>query len=144
MAIARLQVHGPRPTGSGESVDDAVELYQRTYSTLLRSSGETRLRVLEPSHRAMGSSLHPLPAGGPPPPLPGPAPPCKGLEPAPARRQRRARPRRLPLRDPPPAGRDRAGAADRHGPGPGAVPPLRRRPARGVGAGRGARAPATL
>src|SRR4051812_19222101 len=60
MAIARLQVHGPRPSGSGENVDDAVELYQRTYSTLLRSSGETRLRVLEPSHRAMGSSLHPL------------------------------------------------------------------------------------
>src|SRR5919202_446333 len=60
MAIARLQVHGPRPTSSGENVDDAVELYQRTYSTLLRSSGETRLRVLEPSHRAMGSSLHPL------------------------------------------------------------------------------------
>src|SRR6476619_2331322 len=60
MAIARLQVHGPRQPSSGESVDDAVELYQRTYSTLLRSSGETRLRVLEPSHRAMGSSLHPL------------------------------------------------------------------------------------
>src|ERR687885_1213535 len=60
MAIARLQVHGPRPTSSGERVDDAVELYQRTYSTLLRSSGETRLRVLEPSHRTMGSSLHPL------------------------------------------------------------------------------------
>jgi hypothetical protein len=60
MAIARLQVHGPRPSSSSESVDDAVELYQRTYSTLLRSSGETRLRVLEPSHRAMGSSLHPL------------------------------------------------------------------------------------
>src|SRR5829696_10191728 len=61
MAIARLQVSGPRPTSSmGERVDDAVELYQRTYSTLLRSSGETRLRVLESSHRAMGSSLHPL------------------------------------------------------------------------------------
>ena len=60
MAIARLQVRGPRPSSSAESVDDAVELYQRTYSTLLRSSGETRLRVLEPSHRAMGSSLHPL------------------------------------------------------------------------------------
>src|SRR4051812_1697867 len=58
MAIARLQVHGPRPTSSGESVDDAVELYHRTYTTLLRSSGETLLRVLEPSHRAMGSSLH--------------------------------------------------------------------------------------
>jgi hypothetical protein len=60
MAIARLQVQGPRPASSAENLDDAVELYQRTYSTLLRSSGETRLRVLEPSHRAMGSSLHPL------------------------------------------------------------------------------------
>lgn len=39
---------------------DDVELYQRTYSTLLRSRGETRLRILEPSHRAMGSSLHAL------------------------------------------------------------------------------------
>jgi hypothetical protein len=37
-----------------------VELYQRTYTTLLRSRGETKLRILEPSHRAMGSSLHPL------------------------------------------------------------------------------------
>ena len=60
MAIARLQVQGPRPASSAENLDDAVELYQRTYSTLLRSSGETRLRVLEPSHRAMESSLHPL------------------------------------------------------------------------------------
>jgi hypothetical protein len=61
MAIARLQVTGPRPQGSSaESLSDAVELYQRTYNTLLRSSGETRLRVLESSHRAMGSSLHPL------------------------------------------------------------------------------------
>ena len=41
---------------------DDVELYQRTYSTLLRSRGETRLRILEPSHRAMGSSLHSLAA----------------------------------------------------------------------------------
>src|SRR5919199_1328996 len=60
MAIARLQVPGPRPPTPGEKLDDAVELYQRTYTTLLRSSGETRLRVLESSHRAMGSSLHPL------------------------------------------------------------------------------------
>jgi hypothetical protein len=60
MAIARLQVHGPRPSAQGEKLDDAVELYQRTYTTLLRSSGETRLRVLESSHCAMGSSLHPL------------------------------------------------------------------------------------
>src|ERR687887_1319105 len=42
------------------NLSDEVELYQRTYRTLLRSSGETRLRVLEPSHRAMGSALHPL------------------------------------------------------------------------------------
>jgi hypothetical protein len=39
-----------------------VELYQRTYQTLLRSRGETKLRILESLHRAMGSSLHPLAA----------------------------------------------------------------------------------
>jgi hypothetical protein len=58
------------PTVTGDPVDgvapaalaEAVELYHRTYTTLLRSSGETRLRVLESSHRAMGSSLHPLAA----------------------------------------------------------------------------------
>ncbi len=38
---------------------DAVELYTRTYGTLLRSSGETKLKVLEQSHIGMGSSLHP-------------------------------------------------------------------------------------
>ncbi len=47
-------------TNYDERLSDEVELYQRTYMTLLRSSGETRLRVLEPSHRAMGSSLHSL------------------------------------------------------------------------------------
>jgi hypothetical protein len=41
-------------------LSDEVKLYQRTYTTLLRSSGETQLRVLESSHRAIGSSLHPL------------------------------------------------------------------------------------
>jgi hypothetical protein len=41
-------------------LSDEVELYQRTYNTLLRSSGETHLRVLESAHRQMGSSLHPL------------------------------------------------------------------------------------
>src|SRR3954469_10593599 len=60
MAIARPPVPRPRPSAQGEKLDDAVELYQRTYTTLLRSSGETALRVLESSHRAMGSSLHPL------------------------------------------------------------------------------------
>ena len=41
-------------------LSDEVELYHRTYTTLLRSSGETLLRVLEPSHAQMGSSLHSL------------------------------------------------------------------------------------
>ena len=58
MALTRLAVASPAE--NGERLSDEVELYQRTYTTLLRSSGETRLRVLEPSHRAMGSSLHPL------------------------------------------------------------------------------------
>ncbi len=37
---------------------EAVEVYRRTYTTVLRSTGETRLRVLEASHKAMHSSLH--------------------------------------------------------------------------------------
>lgn len=39
---------------------EAVDVYRRTYLSVLRSTGETRLRVLEPSHRAMHSSLHGL------------------------------------------------------------------------------------
>jgi len=61
MAVARLTVsQHAAPQAGPSNLSDEVELYQRTYSTLLRSSGETRLRVLESSHRAMGSSLHPL------------------------------------------------------------------------------------
>jgi hypothetical protein len=41
-------------------------VYHRTYTTLLRSTGETPLRVLEASHRAMGSSLHSLAASSEP------------------------------------------------------------------------------
>jgi hypothetical protein len=60
MAVARLSLS---TFADGEvRLSDEVELYQRTYTTLLRSSGETHLRVLESSHRAMGSSLHPLAA----------------------------------------------------------------------------------
>ena len=58
MSVARLSITSLSDTG--ERLSDEVELYQRTYSTLLRSSGETRLRVLESSHRAMRSSLHSL------------------------------------------------------------------------------------
>jgi len=60
VAVARLTLAS---FADGEvRLSDEVEVYQRTYNTMLRSSGETQLRVLEPSHRAMGSSLHPLAA----------------------------------------------------------------------------------
>src|SRR4051812_18998387 len=66
MAVPRLRVPPAIPGGSLRQaaglVSDEVELYHRTYTTLLRSSGETLLRVLEPSHRSMNSSLHPLAA----------------------------------------------------------------------------------
>src|SRR5919106_7075159 len=64
MAVPRVRVPTPLPGGSlrhaADLVSDEVELYHRTYTTLLRSSGKTLLRVLEPSHRSMNSSLHPL------------------------------------------------------------------------------------
>ena len=64
MAVPRLSVPSASPGGSLRQAaglsSDEVELYHRTYTTLLRSSGETLLRVLEPSHAAMNSSLHPL------------------------------------------------------------------------------------
>jgi hypothetical protein len=59
LVVSRLVLTSPTDEPTGR-LSDEVELYQRTYNTLLRSSGETHLRVLEPAHRAMGSSLHPL------------------------------------------------------------------------------------
>jgi hypothetical protein len=58
VVVSRVAL-APQEPAAGR-LSDEVELYQRTYTTLLRSSGETALRVLESSHRAMGSSLHPL------------------------------------------------------------------------------------
>ena len=58
MAVSRLSLASL--TEESGRVSEEVQLYQRTYTTLLRSSGETQLRVLESSHRATGSSLHPL------------------------------------------------------------------------------------
>ncbi|MFN8556538.1 MAG: hypothetical protein U0531_04020 [Dehalococcoidia bacterium] len=43
---------------SGYAGAERVELYVRTYRTLLRSAGETRLRTLERPHTEMASSLH--------------------------------------------------------------------------------------
>src|SRR6185436_17462659 len=72
MAVPRLRVPSAQPGGSLRDAaglsSDEVELYHRTYTTLLRSSGETHLRVLEPSHAAMNSSLHTL-ASSPEPDL---------------------------------------------------------------------------
>jgi len=62
MAVPRLRVPSSEPNGTLRQSSDEVELYHRTYTTLLRSTGETLLRVLEPSHAAMNSSLHPLAA----------------------------------------------------------------------------------
>ncbi len=53
------EVQALRPTSSEAALAEAVEVYHRTYTTVLRSTGETRLRVLEASHKAMGASLHP-------------------------------------------------------------------------------------
>ena len=60
MVVSRIALPSPSEEPAAGRLSDEVELYQRTYNTLLRSSGETALRVLESSHRAMGSSLHPL------------------------------------------------------------------------------------
>ena len=110
MAVARLALSN---LDDGEvRLSDEVELYQRTYTTLLRSSGETHLRVLESSHRAMGSSLHPLAASD-------------ELDLG-----------RVHLRDPPAARRDRRRQAGRDGPGRRGAG-RRRDPGRGLGGGRG-------
>jgi hypothetical protein len=72
MAVPRLHAAGdhsvqPAPRQFAQ-LSDEIELYQRTYTTLLRSSGETRLRILEPSHINIRSSLHAR-AGEPTPDL---------------------------------------------------------------------------
>src|SRR5438270_13767284 len=52
----------PAVAASGWSGRHAVELYVRTYSTMLQSSGEIRLDSLKHAHLGMGSALHPLAA----------------------------------------------------------------------------------
>jgi hypothetical protein len=60
MVVSRLNLANTIDDVSSARLSDEVELYQRTYNTLLRSSGETALRVLESAHRQINSSLHPL------------------------------------------------------------------------------------
>src|SRR5256885_33852 len=50
------------PPTSGWSGKHAVELYVRTYTTMLESSGEIRVESLVQAHLGMGSVLHPLAA----------------------------------------------------------------------------------
>ncbi len=50
---------GPSPGWSGKH---AVELYVRTYTTMLQSSGEIKVESLVQAHLGMGSVLHPLAA----------------------------------------------------------------------------------
>jgi len=49
---------GAGTAAGGPAGTEQVDLYIRTYTTLLRSSGELRLRTLEPTHIGMHSSLH--------------------------------------------------------------------------------------
>src|SRR5438094_10484475 len=54
------------PPGSGQasgwSGKHAVELYVRTYTTMLQSSGDIKIESLVQAHLGMGSVLHPLAA----------------------------------------------------------------------------------
>src|SRR5256885_11104948 len=50
------------PPTSGWSGKHAVELYVRTYTTMLQSSGEIKVESLVQAHLGMGSVLHPLAA----------------------------------------------------------------------------------
>src|SRR6266508_3256950 len=50
---------GPSPGWSGKH---AVELYVRTYTTMLQSSGDIKVESLVQAHLGMGSVLHPLAA----------------------------------------------------------------------------------
>ncbi len=50
------------PPASGWTGKHAVELYVRTYTTMLQSSGEIKVESLVQAHLGMGSVLHPLAA----------------------------------------------------------------------------------
>ena len=57
-----MEAPAPAAVATGWSGRHAVELYVRTYSTMLQSSGEIRLESLAHAHLNMASALHPLAA----------------------------------------------------------------------------------
>ncbi len=65
MIQVSIHIHGkqegvlrPMERSVPETVNEGIELYIRTYYSLLRSSGEVRIRSLEETHEGMLSSLH--------------------------------------------------------------------------------------
>ena len=50
------------PPKAGWTGRHAVELYVRTYTTMLQSSGDIKIESLVQAHLGMGSVLHPLAA----------------------------------------------------------------------------------
>jgi hypothetical protein len=54
-----VELVGPLAEERPAASRDEVELYARTYSTVLRRSGEVRLRAFEPAHRNVDPSIHP-------------------------------------------------------------------------------------
>ncbi len=69
MTLAGSESGGLSRSASEHIIEaESVELYRRTYMTLLQSRGEMKLKVLEASHKAMASSLHSL-ASAPEPDL---------------------------------------------------------------------------
>ncbi|MEO7113289.1 MAG: hypothetical protein ABI183_22810 [Polyangiaceae bacterium] len=49
----------PPPASSADARSDEIDLYVHTYTSLLRSSGEVRVRAFEEAHAYSGASLHP-------------------------------------------------------------------------------------
>src|SRR5437899_11677663 len=52
----------PGSPSAGWSGKHAVELYVRTYTTMLQSSGDIKVESLVQAHLLMGSVLHPMAA----------------------------------------------------------------------------------
>ena len=102
--MAQLPRPGANPDEQRAGVEE-VELYQRTYGDA--PALERRDAAADPRVRPQGDAELAAPAG----------------------RLRRARPRRLPLRDPAPSARDRRRPDDRHGPGGRGLRPRRDRAA---------------